>query len=430
MPEIQLTNGDGTNTFVVQSPEFFACEVCNGLHRNLTDAENCCVEDVEEDAEPETFPCSECGYAWETQEQAWNCCEDEDEDEDRYHGDDGYPSMAIERNPNYVFEIPVITGRPGRICSVEQELSYGGAKVARMLNDMGYAESASMYGYSAEPEAGMMCVKEDGSLGDYGGEVIYSRFKMWDHDQRRRMANALASIRNLRQDGLVKTGTDAGTHIHISATAEDGPTFGPAQMTALWEIFCFCEDLLYRLGSAGWNSHRGTGYCDPLPKYGKRDHEEKISPKKLWDHAKSHRYFAINYGRLISAAGACRCGAAAVGDWDHCTCGAFNDGTIEWRVFNATTKPETMHAWLILAHALTAKAFDYELGSLEPNGYEYSNREEADGYVLGWILNECPVTTDEKYVLLDLAQRSPGVKIDWSEFDVAKLTDRYGEDNA
>ena len=81
------------------------------------------------------------------------------------------------------------------------------------------------------------------------------------------------------------------------------------------------------------------------------------------------RYFGLNFGRLLQAANRCSCGAATFGCWDECECGVFDSATVEWRVFNASTKPETIHAWLLLSAAMTAHAMVHPIGTLPIHAY-------------------------------------------------------------
>jgi hypothetical protein len=278
-----------------------------------------------------------------------------------------------------------------------------------MLYDMGIANEPGIVNYSNQGLPGYALVKEDGSLErGYGGEVVYSRFDLRDSTHSRNFSRAIWAIRQLRNQGLVKTSRNAGTHIHVSALSRDGQIFGPAEMAKLYEINSFCEDVLYALGSAGWASHRGTRYTIPMPGFGKGE----VTAGKVSKNAMRDRHFSLNFMRLLNAAQQCRCGACSVGDWQECECGVLGAGTVEWRVFNATTKPETMHGWLLLSHALTAKAFDHQLGSLDPNSYTQTDSSKH-AWILGWILRECPFTDTERMIVLSLAKRSPGLNIDW-----------------
>lgn len=381
----------------------FYCDDCGTEHRYQEDAETCCM-----------YVCDNCGSYWETEQRANRCCEEQREQRLRLQQLTEYPHDILEIPVKHVVTIPSIRGRPVRLCSIEQELSAGGPRTAHMLYDLGISPYESVRNYSADIDPGSAIVKADGSLDrQEGGEVLYSRFNLASRSLSGRFSQALACIRELRQRRLVTTSRNAGMHIHISATDVDrNPEniFGPAQMANLYEIFSFCEEVLFRLAAAGWQSHRGSQYTQPIPKDG------EMSPGKLAKNAVRGRHFSLNFQRLLNAARGCSCGACAVGDWRECECGMLNTGTIEWRIFNATTKPETVHGWLILAHSLTAKAFDYQLGTLEPNGYQ-ATPSERHAWILGWILSECPMTDAERLIVLSLAKRSPGLRIDWDELE-------------
>lgn len=383
----------------------YACEECGERHRYPEDAENCCL-----------ILCRECGASYTSQEEADECCAHVHAERERREQARIYPLEVEQIRPRYWIAIPEIPGRPGRLCSVEQELSDGGQRAARLLYRLGMSERETVTNYSADCMPGQAIVKQDGSLNrEFGGEVVYSRFNLANRMFSERFSKAIWILRELRNQGLVTTSRNAGVHIHISATSVRGDpreVFGPAQMANLYEIFSFCEDVLFRLAAAGWASHRGLDYTQVIPKDG-----SDMSAGKLAKYAMRERHYSLNFQRLLNAARDCGCGACQVGDWAECECGQLQRGTVEWRIFNATTKPETMHGWLLLAHAITAKAFDYRLGDLQPNTFG-STEPERQAWILGWILNECPLTLGEKGVILSLAKRSPGFEhINWAELE-------------
>ena len=417
----------------------YQCSECGDSYRYEEDAEGCCSEPEEE------YSCSWCGSYYETQAQADACHRAERQTQEQYDAqareererrrqmaDPNYPREVLHSPVGYSISIPEIPGRPRRLCSVEQELTEGGPRVARLLYDMGISPEFSITNYSNQGSPGMALVKEDGSLQrGIGGEVVYSRFDLSMSTAIRNFSKAIWAIRQLRNQGLVKTARNAGTHIHISAISQDdGSVFGPGEMAKLYEINAFCEDVLYALGSAGWASHRGTEYTIPMPSFGKEVTAGKVSKNAMRD-----RHFSLNFVRLLNAAQQCRCGACPVGDWQECECGVLGAGTVEWRVFNATTKPETMHGWLLLAHALTAKAFDHTLGSLDPNQYAMTDHSRH-AWILGWILRECPFTDTERMIVLSLAKRAPGLAVDWEndfgdnppEFLGFRYSDEHGDE--
>ncbi len=385
----------------------FTCDECGATHNYEEDAIDCCA-----------YYCPSCGERHYDQGDADNCCYDP-EYEDDYHEPEPatYPSEILDTVVSYPILIPEIAGRPARLCSLEQELSSGGSRAAKLLHDLSIAPDPYIQNYSHSGHPGLAVVKGDGSLPAGGAEVVYSRFNLADRIMSQRFSEGIWRLREMKRQRLVTTSRQAGTHIHISATGIDGTpesVFGPANIAALYEIWSFCEDVMFKLASAGWESHRGVNYTRPVPKF---QASEIPSPGRVIQQMGGQRYFSLNFTRLLQAAQQCRCGACAVGDWRECNCGSLMNGTIEWRVFNASTKPETIHGWLILTHALTAKAMTHQLGSLpEANGYEETDAEKH-AWIFSWILNECPMTDVEKMVLIGLAKRSPGLAIDWEDFE-------------
>jgi hypothetical protein len=406
----------------------YYCHNCGAAHSYEEDALDCCA-----------YYCDDCGERYDSAAEAEDCAEADRRERGEDHYDDpyepeapSYPQEILDTVVEYPIFIPEIPGRPARLCSVEQELSSGGTRAAKLLHDIGIAVDPYIANYSHGGHPGRAIVKGDGSLPAGGAEVVYSRFNLSDRSAARNFSDAIWRLREMKKQLLVSTSRQAGLHIHVSALGVSGDpstVFGPREMASLYEIWSFCEDVIFKLGSAGWESHRGTSYTAPMPKF-----MDAPSAGRIVQNLGGNRYYSLNFQRLLGAAQQCRCGACAVGDWTECNCGSLQAGTIEWRVFNASTKPETIHGWLILAHALTAKAFDHQLGSLpEPNGYQETEQEKHQ-WIFGWILNECPLDPIERLVLIGLAKRSPGLLIDWEDFErtnadwMVSLTDELDDE--
>lgn len=375
----------------LDNPTLYECQHCGAEHEDPYDAEGCCPQ----------YDCPECGSSYYDEDEANDCC--------RTYGR-SYPALE-DLQEVYQMAVPAIDGRPARLCSIEQEVTRGGQEAAQMLYDHGFAVDSEIHAHSWAPNAGMVGVCSDGSLPSEGGEIIYSRFLLSEQSHVNMMSTAAARMRQLaREADVVRVGKAAGIHIHISATAEDGTRISPTGMAALHEIFCYAEDFLYSVAAAGWDAHRASpysdgGYCKPIPKLGSG---EKGSAFRVNALMSRDRYFGLNFQRLLAAATTCSCGAARFGEWENCECGAFDRATVEWRLFNASTKPETLHAWLLLAHALTAMANSHVVGTLPANGYGSSSQEERLA-VQTWIEQNAPLTDDEVQVIRKAARRSPGL---------------------
>ena len=157
----------------------YACPSCGEEYRYEEDAEGCCEPEHE-------YHCSWCGEYYATHEEAENCHRNEREQQlidaervrlEREHrrqmSDPSYPREVLHTPVGYHISVPEIEGRPRRLCSVEQELSEGGVRGARMLYDMGIGGDPNITNYSNQGSPGMALVKEDGSLQrGVGGEVV------------------------------------------------------------------------------------------------------------------------------------------------------------------------------------------------------------------------------------------------------------------
>jgi hypothetical protein len=391
----------------------YECSWCGAEHRSDDDAYFCCrhtcdgcgaeYRHEDEAAECCRYACPGCGLTYDYESEANACCGTS------FHG---YLPTLPDVDPYWV-EVADHDGRPARLCSLEQELVEGGAAVAKLLYQIGISDSDSVGSYhsSSAHRPGRAHVEEDGSLPSAGGEVVYDRFNLSRHDDIASMSEALTKIRQLRDvqtPRLVKTGFAAGIHVHISARAEDGTMFGPGAVATLYELWCYAEDMLYSLSASGWNRHRQpadnySGYCKPVPKA-----QGAQGPHGVWSLMRSDRYYGLNFRPLFQCVDRCSCGAATMGDWQACNCGAFDRGTIEWRVFNASTLPRTIHAWLLMAHAMTAYAANHSPSGLAANPYGSSTPAEKRE-VLEDLLYRLPLTDGERDVIREAADRSPGL---------------------
>jgi hypothetical protein len=410
------------------------CDHCGSEHGSEAEAASCCRYDCEfcgteyryEDSAHECCRvyCGSCGADHgDDSEGAYECCRYScevcgDWHDDMYGAEDCCASEGSSEDPPYLADIqhhqitvPVIEGRPARLCSLEQELASGAGVVAGLLYQQGVCQDNYVRSYhsSGSGEAGHIHVEEDGSLPNGGGEVVYDRFNLANERQSSTLSKIVGKIRQLRDEHkLVKTSFAAGIHVHISVKAEDGSSLSTRDCAALYELWCYAEDMLYSLSAAGWNRHRQPtdnygGYCKAVPKF-----DGTATPAKVWRAMRADRYYGLNFQRLYNAVSRCSCGASTVGDWESCDCGAMNSATIEWRVFNASTLPRTLHAWLVMAHAMTAYCKLHELGTLPVNDYGSQSASEKRE-VLNHLLDVLPLTEGEKDLILDAANRSPGL---------------------
>ena len=390
----------------------YECEFCGAEHRYEDSAHDCCRQycgscgsdhgdDTEGAYECCRYSCPQCGDWHDGYYEAEECCSIGDGADDVPH---------LEPKEHHQITVPVIDGRPARLCSLEQELAAGANVVAGLLYAEGVDNGSNrVLGYHSNTGVGTAHIEQDGSLPAEGGEVVYDRFNLSDDVQSRRLSRVVGKIRQLRDEHkLVKTSFAAGIHVHIGVKAEDGSSLSTRDVAALYEVYCYAEDMLYSLSAAGWNRHRQpsddySGYCKAVPKV-----DGEATPRKVWRAMRADRYYGLNFQRLYAAVSRCSCGASDMGDWESCDCGAMNAATIEWRVFNASTLPRTLHAWIVMAHAITAYAKQHSIGSLLPNEYGSQTASEKRE-VLNHLLDILPLTEGEKDLILDAANRSPGL---------------------
>lgn len=394
----------------------YTCDECGEAHSWADEAERCCAE----------FECDNCGDSYSYEEDADNCCPPYEchscgsRYHDSYDADDccdsgrqfnGILPDLPDVEP-YRLDVPEIEGRPARLCSIEQELARGGSMIASMLHSIGVSPMDYVTGYHyGGTGSGTAHVEEDGSLPSEGGEVIFDRFDLSRREYVDTLSTALTKIRQLRDlpGRPVTTSYQAGIHIHLAARTQNGQTMTPQSVAQLYELWCYAEDMLYSFSASGWERHRQrpgdeySGYCKAVPK-----DLGPNTPKKVWRLMRQDRYFGLNFQRVFNAVGGCSCGAATMGDWNSCDCGAFDRATVEWRVFNSSTLPRTIHAWLIMAHAMTAYAEDHELGTLPAHPFGSQNAE-GKAEVLQHLLEILPLTEGEKGVILEAWNRCPRV---------------------
>jgi hypothetical protein len=385
--------------------EYLGLTVCESCHDRYTyHCGSCGSEHGSDEAAYECcrYECDSCGQWWDDEDERDNCC-----------GTASAEPPYLSEIPVYQITVPVIENRPARRCSLEQELASGADVVAGLLYREGISNDNHIRHYhsSGSGEAGTVHIEEDGSLPSDGGEVVYDRFDLSYEPHSTRLSRVVGKIRQLRDDHkLVKTSFAAGIHVHVSVVAQDGSSLSTRDVAALYEVWCYAEDMLYSVSAAGWNRHRqptdsdrGGGYCKAVPKI-----TGSATPAKVWRAMRADRYFGLNFQRLYNAVARCSCGASTVGDWESCDCGAMDAATIEWRVFNASTLPRTIHAWIVLAQALTAYSKLHELGTLPKNEYGSQTASEKRE-VLNHLLDILPLTDEEKLLIEDAADRSPGL---------------------
>jgi hypothetical protein len=117
---------------------------------------------------------------------------------------------------------------------------------------------------------------------------------------------------------------------------------------------------------------------------------------------------------------ACECGARRYGIWEECTC-SLDKCTFEFRLFNTTSNPKKLHAYLALTQALVAKAIQIDeirnaddfpaLGFVDSTYKNFgaglkTTMHEKWTSRMNWIMNELPLTDEEKDSIMYVVDNS------------------------
>lgn len=244
------------------------------------------------------------------------------------------------------------------------------------------------------------------------GELVFGRLRLSDRTNATNYARALATIQGLHREGLVTVGMRAGHHIHVSARDEHGRGMSASSLVSLYSVYCHCEDLLYRLASAGWRRHRNESAGDWAKPIRKLDGAPK-TPRNVGNAIGGDKYQGLNVSNYIGNIRNCRCGAFQYGDWSECTC-PDDRATIEWRLWNACISPRKIRAYIAISHTLTAYAHTTDPGEcshLLENPFTDTNtvNEDSLSRQLDYLLSRPGFTARDRDDVMWLASISPGM---------------------
>lgn len=245
------------------------------------------------------------------------------------------------------------------------------------------------------------------------GELVFGRMQLNDREIAGRYARSLATIAELHRHNHVRVGMTAGHHIHVSARDAHGWGMTPAGLVSLYSVYSHCEDLLYRLASAGWNKHRDESsagnWAKPIPKLAGM----AKTPRNVGNAIGGDKYQGLNVSNYISNIRNCRCGAFQYGSWDECTC-PDDRATIEWRLWNASVSPRKIRAYIAISHTLTEYAATTEPGEcahLPENPFTSTRDVPEDSLArqFDWLVSRPGFTSRDRDDLFWLASISPGM---------------------
>ena len=317
--------------------------------------------------------------------------------------------------------IPALPDRPTRVVSIEQEFERGDSGTPHISHEVAlalYRAGLSCYSERMRYHSGdhnyPAHVERDSSV-ESGGELIYNRLQLDTQMDAQHMASIADLVKERVENGHIAFTVKCGTHIHIDLhnyTIEDARNYVT--------MYCYLEDVIFRLGAAGYGDHRSVVSKSDYAKALKKDKygslvDFGVNFLRTADHTDS-----LNMQHFYNSLRTCECGAIEFGNIANCTCRR-TKCTAEWRVFNGTGNPIKLHAWVAFVQALTSwcKDRDLDWDAYEPLGFEqgidftkdlgdaHNNLIEAWRPRLEWIWANLPLTDGEKDSLMYCIKASP-----------------------
>lgn len=195
-------------------------------------------------------------------------------------------------------------------------------------------ESHSYMGFSSTG----WVMKTDASV-QRGGELVSPPLDFDDPDQRAQVDKACAAL----QAAGAQPDHTAGIHVHVDASDLDA-----RQVAAVGRCFTKFEDVLYRIGTSGWERFRSSGYqyAKPLPQ-AQVDQLAKVRTQRhlevaVYGHAATYR--DLEHGNGVRYHG------LNIHSWFG------QNKTIEFRLFNSSVNAKRVQCYIAIAVALVQDA--------------------------------------------------------------------------
>lgn len=343
--------------------------------------------------------------------------------------------------------MPVLPDRPYRLVSIEQEfdsptgtMEYNpyevrssrdpgvGNIVAKDLHLRGLAAWDVMSGYHSGNHDKPCHVEADSSVSS-GGELILNRLRLDTLADAGHMAEIQNVVKKHVDEKAIRFTARCGTHIHVDM---HGYTVPDARN--LVTIYSYLEDVIFRLGSAGYGDHRSvisnSEFALPIKKDKWGDIKKfGVEFLRAADHTDS-----LNMQHFYNAMKFCKCGAIEFGNMAECEC-VRKKCTAEWRVFNGTGDQRKLHAYIALVQAVTAWCQNRELDMDAYPALDFMptldfTKEHTDMHRaliaewvtrLRWMFENLPLTQSERESVLYCITKGPLMAIGWLE--LARLRD-------
>jgi hypothetical protein len=348
--------------------------------------------------------------------------------------------------------MPSMPDRPIRLVSIEQEFesrdgvtpdpysairrrdSQPANAMAKALYDKGLSPYGEMAGYHSSGHA-LPCHIETDSSVTSGGELIINRLKLNESVDAAHMAAIQTIVKERLDLDEVRFTVKCGTHVHIDLHGYTIP-----DTRNLVTIYSYIEDVIYRLGSAGYKDHReilhGGEYSLPIRKDKWGDIKEfGVKFLRNADHTDS-----LNLQHFYKSLQTCKCGAIEFGSMSECTC-IRKKCTAEWRVFNGTGDPRKLHAYIAVVQAVTAWCQDRQLDVEEFDAMEFQVGLSFAGQTtlkhakmsdmwkerLTWMFANLPLTDAERESIIYCIETGPMAYIGAEFIESLRLVERIRE---
>jgi hypothetical protein len=370
-----------------------------------------------------TRRCARCGVQREEQ-QRWRSIDERRVCNDCYRVANATRMEFIDREVRMTADellIPALPDRPVRLVSIEQEFDAGdsgdpncGTTIARQLYDAGLSCYNERMRYHSGGHSSPSHVERDASV-EAGGELIYNRLKLDTPEDAQHMASICEIVQTATEAGTIGFTSKCGTHTHI-----DLHGYSIADARNYVTLYSYLEDVIFRLGSAGYGDHRSvvssSGFAVPI----RKDKWGNLVQFGVDFLRNANHTDSLNMQHFYASLALCTCGAIEFGNMEECTC-VRPKCTAEWRVFNGTGNPRKLHAWVAFVQGLTSwcQNRELDLDEYEPLGFEreidftkdlgdaHNNLIDAWKPRLEWVWTNLPLTDQEKVSMMYCIKNSP-----------------------
>jgi hypothetical protein len=296
-----------------------------------------------------------------------------------------------------------------RIMSFEMEMDGDYGNIMRDMADAGWCDGVANSYHSSSMSQYPVHFENDASVAI---EMIVPYLNMVSRSPSLHVVReTVKRVNKAVKAGEVQFTMRTGMHVHV-----DAHNFHPMQMRGLYLLWCYLEDVLFRISSVGYRCHRlgaNNTYAGVVPK--DRHNEIVTAPYMFGTMIKSMTGHScgMNFGNY-SQLDECRCGAVQMGAHDECRC-SLGKNTIEFRVPNGTGNLTKVYTYLFLFQNMMNVAQYHpnaikKLGKAQP--FEYTTRppikEDRSKYKerITWMFENLCYNERERDALLQCVNRS------------------------